>query len=401
MRLTFHILRSLAPVDEGPLLEAVPVEQPDRRVLVWPGQKPNGELPIGNRFGKRVANGVTHSRPVWIEERPAGPLLSDLSLPLNAEIADHIMLQLCHALVLLHSNGQVHGELEANRIALDSRGRTVVLGAGRKRSTQQHDIESLFKLYKTIGGIRQFDANAGLRPCFASLESVHLVDSNALSALALTPISKPENPSKIEVMIATSLAALSIDEVGMDIGQDEQSQGLLDEWTGGTDDEAQERTGTLSLDALAEQRRLALLNRLGLDPNTQEVPEHIQALKIDALEEMKTMLLQENLDPLPSPGTLPIPAPELQQSSREDEITSAHYRSAPSTAVLDDVTAAQIENTESFSPTSEVTRIQPRPSLPEPAPTQTNATKGPLFWMGVIGWVFALVISTLFLLQGG
>ena len=99
-------------------------------------------------------------------------------------------------------------------------------------------------------------------------------------------------------MIATLLAALSIDEVGMDLGQDEHSQGLLDEWTGGTDEESHERTGTLSLDALAEQRQ-APLSRLGLDPTTHEVPKHIQALKLHSIEGMKTMLQEENLDPLP------------------------------------------------------------------------------------------------------
>ena len=386
-------------MDEGPLLEALPVDQPNRRVLLWPGQRPHGELPIGNRFGKRVADGVTHSRPVWIEERPAGPLLSDLSLPLTPEIANHIMLQLCHALILLHSNGQVHGDLQTSRVALDSRGRPVVLGAGRRRGSQQQDIEALFNLYIEIGGTHQFDSQAGLRPCFAALESEPPVDSNALSTIALTPISKPANPSLIEVMIATSLAALSIDEVGMELGQDEQSQGLLDEWTGGTDDEAQERTGTLSLDDLAEQRRLALLSRLGLDPNSKAVPKHIQELKIESLEAMRNWLLQENLDPLPSPGTLPIPEPSLRQRTREDEVTSGHYRQSTSTAILDDVTAAQIENTESFSPTAEVTRIQRRPTLPEPETTPTKVQRGPMFWMGVSGWILALVILTLFLLE--
>jgi hypothetical protein len=195
------------------------------------------------------------------------------------------------------------------------------------------------------------------------------------------------SPSALEVMIRTDTSDSSIDEVGFDLGPDERGTGILDDWTGHTDESSAEQTGTLSLSDVAEQRRLALLSRLGMDPKIRTVPAHIQALDGPPLPGIRERIQLEYLDPLPSPGTIDAPQNPVHGETQEVEVTHSRPGSLLPASHQDDETAARFEPTDSFGSTSEVTRIRPRP-VPEQAPEPRRF--GSLIWLTLTGWLLAL-----------
>jgi hypothetical protein len=318
-------------------------------------------------------------------------------MPLDSLLLNHIILQLCHALELLHLSGQSHGDLTADRVGLESQGRAVLLGSGRRPGSVEADVAALFSLYQRLGGVDIPDVHGNLDSLI-----VHLGDSpppaqNQLTALHNATPPLPDEASLLEVLLTTAATTPSIDEVGIDLGPDEQSKGILDEWTGGGTDEGAERTGTLSPEAVAEQRLLALLSRLGRQPGDRHIPAHIQALNGPPLESIVELMSNESLDPLPSPGSMDAPRNQASGETSEGEVTRARLGPLLPGSELDDVTAARIENTESFSSTAEVTRIRPRPK----APTERSKKKlNPLLWLTILGWGLALV-ALFFILKSG
>ena len=203
-------------------------------------------------------------------------------------------------------------------------------------------------------------------------------------------------PSSLDVLISTAVIAPSIDEVGIDLGPDDAGSGVLDDWTGGTDEGSSERTGTLSSEAVVEQRRLALLSRLGRDPGDLSIPKHITALEGQAQSSIQELLMSESLDPLPSPGSLDSPPIQAHRDSSEGEVTRARMGPLLPGSELDEVTAANIEQTESFSSTAEVTRIRPRP-VAEQEPQKKRSS--PLIALTITGWLLALLSFVLMLLK--
>jgi hypothetical protein len=354
---------------------------------------PGGQLPSGSRFGIRAASGITNTRPVWVEERPLGPLLSDLDTPLDDRLADYIILQLCHALELLHLNGQTHGDLSADRVGLEAQGRAVLLGSGRRSGSEDADFEALFTLHLQLGGQQIPEASRSLDGMIRCLGESPPPEQAQLAWLNRATLPIPEAASLLEVLLSTTVSA-SIDEVGIDLGPDEEGKGILDEWTGGGTDEG-ERTGTLSAEAVAEQRRLALLSRLGRDPGDLRVPDHIRALDGPPLGSIAELLGIENLDPLPSPGSMDAPRIPAPGDTSAGEVTRARIGPLLPASDQDDVTAAQLDQIESFQATAEVTRIRPRPLA---APDTKK--RSPLLWLTALGWILAIV-ALYFVWKGG
>jgi hypothetical protein len=359
---------------------------------------PSGTLPSGSRFGVRAVAGSTHSRPVWIEERPPGPLLSDITDHIDPRLFDHIVLQICHAVELLHLAHQTHGSLSMDNIAVDARGRVTLLGSGRCIGSPHGDVEAIKEIYRKGRGASDLPDHLGLDEIITGLtESVPPALDQLGDRLDAYMIDTQGAPV-LEVILSTAIPLAPLDEVGFDLGPDERGSGVLDEWTSGTDEGSAERTGTLSQDAVSEQRCLALLSRLGLTPGDQTVPEHILALNGSPIDAIASLALDENLDPLPSPGSLDSPLAQPAGDTSAGEVTRARTGPLLPGFELEDVTAARLESTESFSSPSEITRIQRRPSPPgAPRPLRPP----PLLWLTLLGWALALLAIFWVWMSGG
>ena len=396
LRIQFHILRSLSPVADGPILDVVPVQQADRRALVWPGALPKTNLPTEGPFGARVLSGYANSRPVWIEERPMGPLLSDIADMLDRHTLDHIHIGISRGLLALHKTGTSHGNLNPERVMITHDGRVVLLGSGRLPGTIQDDIRAWMSMEDTLAskmgpslfGLRRYP-DGNISEWKSLLENIptsgfRLKQRQIHAAPELSTV-----PSSMEVRLETDTTRGSIDEVDFDVGKDAHNNGVLEEWTSGTDEGSLEQTGTLSSDVLNEQRRLALLARLGVSPNEKETPEHIRLLDHTSVAPIQELILNENLDPLPSLGILDLSVNSVMEDISSGEVTRARARPLLTTSEFEEDTAANIENTESFVHKNEVTRVQISPLNTKKQSVTQRIRIQPV--VSALGWVVALL----------
>jgi hypothetical protein len=301
---------------------------------------------------------------------------------------DHIVLQICHAIELLHLAHQTHGSLSMDNVGVDARGRVTLLGSGRRTASPQSDVEAIKEIYRKGGGASALPDHFGLDEIITGLSQSDPPALDPLRERLESYALDPEGAPVLEVILSTAIPLAPLDEVGFDLGPDERGSGVLDEWTSGTDEGSAERTGTLSQEAVSEQRCLALLSRLGMTPGDHTVPEHILALNGSPVDSIASLALDENMDPLPSPGSLDAPLAQPAGDTSAGEVTRARTGPLLPGFELEDVTAARLESTESFSSPSEITRIQRRPSTPE-EPRELRPP--PLLWLTILGWALALL----------
>ena len=371
----YRVLRPLQTVGAGPVLDASPVDEPALRVVIWPGPRPTGDLPSHGSLGRRDVQGWIAGDLSWVEQRPFGPLLADITRPLALREATWVLARLAEALSALHAADLVHGEVADHRVALGETGRVVLLGAGVSPGTPEGDLAQLRQLVEVIasdmvaaeadtlrelarGDAERVAATAGRWLSERGARPPELVGVADPFALAL-----PADARQVELEVVTpapSEGTGAVDEVEYDLGPDEAARGLLEPYRS---PEHTEDTGSVERTSVLEdeedggvRQRVALLARLAAGMDRGADPDRFAPHEGTPCAEIKALLAEEPLDPLPAPGEDRLPA--LVWEADEDlpaEVTAA--RTEPGTPFL---------TFEGRHTDGEVTAVRPRPASPEP-----------------------------------
>ncbi len=316
----YRVLRTLPPIADGAVMEALDVST-DTRVLLWPGRPPTEPLPPHPRFARRGEAVSLSGSQVWVEHCLPGVLLADLSLPLEPGLAAGICGALLPALRALHDAGQAHGDLHAARVAVSPDGRLQLLGSGVVPGQPRDDLTALTLLLAHLSGETapepEDDAQALTEWLRRRSEGVPW---RVLLRSRLTDL-QPVDPATDRVTPVPSL-----DEVAFEVGPDEQGRGLLDTATG-TRSTPGESTSTMDPQARREQTRISAMARLAADLRSLEPPGFVDGAPC---RELRELIADEPLDPLPTPNGLP--PPRLQATDQ----TSAEITVVRPSPLLDD-----------------------------------------------------------------
>lgn len=198
---------------DGDAIEAAPADRSDVRATLWPGAEPPAH-PDHPRLAKSEANGIVGGRPMWVETRPLGSALSELTSTLTRAELARVLVDARAALEALHAAGHAHGSVRASRIVIDMDGAATWIGVGQDRGTVDADLIDFARLATTFGfgELAQIEREAGAPVRRAVVEA---------------SVRQPDPNETIE------LGAGGVDEVKVDLGPDESGPGLLERWSAG------------------------------------------------------------------------------------------------------------------------------------------------------------------------
>jgi len=300
----FQVWREVSDSPLGAVLEAAPVTEPGARVTVWPGEPPAVAAGVHPLVAAPIGHGEMDGQPCWIEDRPPGIMLADLTDPLSPGVAAQIVAQMADALGALHARGHSHGHVSADRVVVALDGSPVLIGAGISAGTPEADLAATLALLDTICPEMEIPSPDSAAEIAASLREVAMSAEVSPSVLRerieLAMPAPPADPTILHL----SIAPLGFtDEVQPDLGPDERVRGLLERWstTGSGDEFTGDRTEAISASELAAQARRVMLARLGDLYNRPTLSDRFQEHEGTPCEPMKSLIADEPLDPLPVP----------------------------------------------------------------------------------------------------
>ena len=196
---------------DGDAIEAAPVDRSDVRATLWPGAEPPAH-PDHPRVAKCEASGMVGGQPIWVESRPLGAPLSELSSSLTRAELARVLADVRDALQTLHAAGHAHGSVRPSRIVIGTDGAATLIGAGQDRGAVDDDLIHFARLAATsgFGDVRDLEREAGARVRREVVEA---------------SLRQPDPEETLE------LAAFGVDEVKVDLGPDERGAGLLERWS--------------------------------------------------------------------------------------------------------------------------------------------------------------------------
>lgn len=334
---SFRVLATLGYTSGRPVFELADPDALEERYTLWPGLPP-AQMPLHPGLAPMLLVGRQAGEPVWLEARPEGISGEVLSGRLAAPEVSLLLQDICEVLHALHEQGQVHGEVRANRMVVSLDGWVVLVGAGIRRVRPDEDLVDLIRLGRKLldprdppgvlylpetlprsvleyrddlarrfEGLRPDDVRAGL------VERIRDVSS---------PL--PRQTTLLEVDLEVPEPRGIVDEVGVELGRESEGERSVTGWTGTPSWESTgswepssswERTGgtvtrvgvptdnevTGSFAAMpARSRRAQLLARILAPRPTPRDPAALEARTGTACKELERMVLEEPLDPLPT-----------------------------------------------------------------------------------------------------
>jgi hypothetical protein len=334
---TYTVWRKIGQHAGQSVIEAAPVSEPGARVNIWPGPLP--DLPMATHPLVAMPIGLVQldGQPGWLEQRPAGVLLSDLAGDLTAVDTALIIAQVADALGALHARGLAHGQLAPNRVVISMNGTPVLIGAGVTAGTDSEDLKAAL-------GLLQCSSTPLLPPAASSAAA--LAASLRELASPVVPLSStlreqiecamlPPLPSqqRIELEVAS---LTHHDEVQPDLGPDERIRGLLDPWssTGSSGELSEDHTETISASELAEQGQQAMLERLSELYARADLSGRFEQNEGTPCEATRALLSTEPLDPIPPVDGVQSQTDAIPEAESTVEVTQEAPNHGPSSVPI-------------------------------------------------------------------
>ncbi|MCB9762730.1 MAG: hypothetical protein H6739_23215 [Alphaproteobacteria bacterium] len=310
-------LRIVRP--HGDAFEAISDDGQGPRVTAWPGAPPP-RPPKHRSLARPIDGGLLQLEqgPYWMELRPPGALVSELS-GLSLPEVGLMLLNVAEALTALHGGGLVHGAVDADHVVIAPGGRAVLIGVGEQPGTADDDIHGLRMMMAALWPETATapPPDPGSEPAEVHVESLsgwldcEFPDHSSFSLGSRSLHAAPPLPDDAPMLDALVIDREDegLDEVGVNLGPDGE-RGLLDPWTTGTGNTA---TGTKEItgsEGDAPPQKVALVGRLMSPPDRDLDPERFAGREADAARALKGLIADEPLDPVPTPSGVPLPAPD-------------------------------------------------------------------------------------------
>lgn len=324
----------------GDAIEAVADDGEGPRVTAWPGAPP--PRPPRHPSLARPLRQLVQSRdrrPLWIELRPPGALLSELPEPFLSDIGS-ILLDLAEGLTALHAAGLHHGRVDAEHVVIGPGGRAVLIGVGRVPGSPAQDCHALRMLMASLWPTHAATPppDPGEEPAEVIAEAVAgWLDSElpGHSSFALGGRSLAfQARFQVTSEVLDAPGAERIDEVRVNIGPDAAAPGLLDPWTTGTASRSREQTA--GPDAVEQPgRQLALLARLLSPSERRPKASRFDGKEAEVSQVIRRWLAEEPPDPVPLPAPrAPRPSPPAPSEDLPEEEAPPRARKPPIAAIV-------------------------------------------------------------------
>ncbi len=320
----FKSWRETAPSPAGPVFEASPSVETGARVTIWHGPPPDTPSPIHPLVAVPLSIGVVDDHPVWVEERPLGPLMSDLTEPIEIVEAAQLMAQVADGLGALHARGHAHGGLSPAMIVITLDCSPVLIGAGVYAGTPSDDLAAVVAMLRQICPSAPIPAHGSAAELAAGLRETAMSGaaskSNLREQVELAMAPPPATPQTLRIHL-TPMGYT--DEVQPDLGPDARSRGLLDQWsnTGSHEEFTDDRTETISASELAAQGRQIMLERLDELYGRPAIQQRFGEQDGTPCASVKALLAEAPLDSLPvADGVLRRRIP-IQEQENTVEVT--------------------------------------------------------------------------------
>ncbi len=288
---------------------ATEVAEGGARFTIWPGQPPEG-MPEHPSLGWPVAASELDGAPVWLESRPNGALLSELS-GLSVPEVGMVMLDVAEALAELHEHDLAHGSVDERHIVVTDGGRAVLIGTGVQAGQAERDALALRELMTRKWPPPGSPPDPGDEPAAVIAETLSgwldyeypdhstlALGTRARQATFPVPVRAERIPWDTELPEALGW----LDEVSVVT----RSEGL-NRWNTTSSHISGAITGALEgtqpLVGFLEDdpRRLALMARLMSPPEVSPDPLRFEEIEGEPCQAIKDLLAEEPLDPLPVP----------------------------------------------------------------------------------------------------
>ncbi len=292
------------PYPGGGLEVALP-QQEHVRLSLFKGSHPPG-TPRHPALGRVVGVASQDGDPVWLEERAAGPLLSEIPDLDTLHVAT-ALLDLASGLAALHGCGLAHGRVATDRIVIKANGRAQLIGAGARSGGVMEDLAALRKTMLAL-----WPDNAPAFPDPGEKEAASVVSESLAGWLAYhhpDASDEPWAPSGPEVPELALILTLEpapeishLDEIGFDLGPEPDTDRSS---TSGTTGGRTDHTRPASALHGASPRRLGLLGQLSAFADKPGDPARFEGVQGNPSEVIKALIADEPLDPLPLPDGVP------------------------------------------------------------------------------------------------
>jgi hypothetical protein len=279
------------------------------RYTVWPGLPPEGS-PEHPSLAWMVEPGVVEGEPAWLESRPEGALLADLS-GLSVPELGMLMLDVAEGLAELHEHGLCHGSVDERHILVTQGGRGVLIGAGVHPGSLDADSNGLRAVMLRQWPPPSEPPDPGEEPAAVVAETLagwlayEYPDHSTLALGTRAREAAPSMPDRAERIawnaeVPDSLGWVDEDSIAIRTGP-------LDRWSttsshiSGAITGALEGTQPIPHFLEDEPRRMLLLARLMSPPDAPPDPDRFDAVEGEPCQAIKALLAEEPLDPLPVP----------------------------------------------------------------------------------------------------
>ncbi len=280
-------------------------EQEGVRLSLFSGAEPP-RPPRHPALARVLGSATRDGEPVWVEERAAGPLLSELQ-GLDAVRTARALQDLASALAALHGSGMAHGGVTADRVVVRPDGRAQLIGAGVASGSVADDLAALRALMLSL-----WPRDAPPPPDPGPGEGASVLSESLAGWLSYhhPPVTvqpwAPPGPPVPEMALVIQLIATPeshhLDEVGFDLGPEPDG----DRSTGsGTAGGHTEHTRPASTRYGASPRRQGLLGRVLAFADEAGDPDRFAGVAGRPSGVIKTLIADEPLDPLPLPDGVP------------------------------------------------------------------------------------------------
>lgn len=279
------------------------------RYTLWPGEPCQG-VPEHPSLAWPVDSSRMDGEPAWLESRPAGPLLAELS-GLSVPEVGMVMLDVAEGLAELHAHELTHGCVDERHIVVTEGGRAVLIGVGVEPGDKERDAAALRTLMERLWPPPTTPPDPGEEPATVIAETLagwldyeypdHSTLALGTRARQAAP-RLPERPERVVWRNAVPEPLDWLDEVSVVTNRRD-----LDRWNTTSSHISGAITGGLEgtqpiLGFIDEEPgRMALLARLMSPPEVPPDPDRFQDVEGEPCQAIKALLAEEALDPLPVP----------------------------------------------------------------------------------------------------
>ena len=294
------------------------------RLTVWPGDPPADAVEHPG-LAWALGEGQLDGEPCWLEHRPPGARLAELQNLSAAELG-MVLLDVAEAIAALNAAGAWHGAIDADHVVVSHGGRAMVIGLCPREGSVEADARALRMLMAELWpATAPPPPDPGEEPASVLAEALsgwldfEYPDHTPFS---LGSRSRAATPDATEEILRVRRVREQFDEIGLDIGTDSYGRGLLDRWATGSSLSGA-HTGAIEFTRPGpdadETPRASLLARLLSPPERPPDPLRFDAIEGQPCGEIKRLIADEPLDPLPLPSSTPrrnllpatpIPVPE-------------------------------------------------------------------------------------------